>query len=388
MAIVTRGNSHRVVVKSGGIVVFNKSYPDLDEAKRIEKIEKAKVTLAGTGVTWDELRKSDLASQVLAQEGDFANPARIIEVFHSSRSQQNSPLPPKTVAPSAGPIVKSLVLKFLKDISPSRAGHAIEKCRLNQFMRHPLAERAVSSLTTDDFLAYQTERLELGKSHDTINIEHSLWKKIFAVARELKWCPWPRDDDGNSVNPAAIKFLSPGEPRNIRLSKAQEACLLKHAHATQWPMLPITIRLLLEINMRRGELLRMKRSDIDFEGRQVTLDASTVKNRRTREVPLTTRAIAILREALEITDDGSGRVFPCPDRTFSYRFLFAKTLAAKEMPEIAKFRLHDTRHESISRMAIKIKSTVVLARATGHREPRHLMRYVNVTSSELADMLE
>lgn len=385
MSIHTRGNSHRVIVKHKRVVVFNKSYPDLAEAKRVEKNEKAKLTLFGTGTTWDELRSSDLATHAIAQ--DEADPALIIQYFHRERSQQTAPKPP--IAPAHGPTLKSLVLKFLKDISPKRAGHAIEKCRLNQFARHPVAERAVSSLTTDDFIAYQSERLELGKSHDTINIEMSLWKKIFAVARELKWCRWPRDDDGNSVNPAAIKFLSPGEPRNIRLTKAQEACLMKHARATPWPMLPIAIRLLLEINMRRGELLRMKRSDIDFEGRQVTLDASTVKNRRTREVPLTSRAIAILREALEvIPDDGSDRVFPCADRTFSYRFLFAKTQAAKEMPAIAKFRLHDTRHESISRMSIKIKSTVVLARATGHREPRHLMRYVNVTSAELADMLE
>jgi integrase len=58
------------------------------------------------------------------------------------------------------------------------------------------------------------------------------------------------------------------------------------------------------------------------------------------------------------------------------------------MPNIANFRFHDTRHEAISVMAMKIPNAILLGKATGHRDVNMLSPYTKPKSSQLADMLE
>jgi integrase len=133
-----------------------------------------------------------------------------------------------------------------------------------------------------------------------------------------------------------------------------------------------------EINFRRGELFQMKRADIHWRAKRLTLAAGTVKNRKARHVPLTTRAIAILRRAVDVIPaDFQGRAFPFNGDAFGMRFRRIRNRAAKEIPNIANFRFHDTRHEAISVMATKITNVVLLAKASGHKDTKMLMRHVN-----------
>jgi hypothetical protein len=60
-------------------------------------------------------------------------------------------------------------------------------------------------------------------------------------------------------NPAAIPALPASEARDIRLPAAEEECLLRHAKADSLGWLDLPIMLMLEVNLRRGELLKAKR---------------------------------------------------------------------------------------------------------------------------------
>lgn len=392
MSIDQRGNSWRVKIFVKGVLQKPcRSFPSREQAAEWEAIEKARILISRS--------KTKLANTVACEPSNHMLVRPLVAlgdglaVVTRSRRDDEAPRAARTAeltTPPTGPTVMTLIDRFRKEVTPKKAGCKQEDCRLNQFARLALAKRTVASLRKSDFTDWQKHRIEVdGMSNETVNKERSIWKSLFKVSRDEWKVSWPRDDEGNSFNPADIPALPAGEPRSIRLSDDEEACLLKHAAASNLTWLALAIKMCLEINLRRGELLRMKRCDINWKLREIKLNATIVKNRTARRVPLTSRTIAILREAIAtIPADALDRVFPSGDRAFSFQFSQAKQAAAKEMPALANFRLHDTRHESISRMSMKIKSTVVLARATGHLEPRHLLRYVNPTSGELADMME
>jgi integrase len=54
---------------------------------------------------------------------------------------------------------------------------------------------------------------------------------------------------------------------------------------------------------------------------------------------------------------------------------------------LTHLRFHDTRHEAISRIAKKVPNVAVLAGIIGHKDAKHLFRYVNLTPSEHAAYL-
>jgi integrase len=72
-------------------------------------------------------------------------------------------------------------------------------------------------------------------------------------------------------------------------------------HAT-WQLLPhfgdhLTPAVLLSMNtgLRRGEVLKLRWTSVDFNRRLLTVEGGNAKNRQTRHVPLNEEAISTLR---------------------------------------------------------------------------------------------
>jgi len=395
MAIQKRGRSYRVKIFNKGQLVAAQSFTDEGEAKAWEKQEKARLVLGDIGPSpqgkemralgrakWAAMRKVE-------DEWNFSVPlARAL-----GRSPGRTVIAPESASESvkpSGPTVADLIARYKAEVTPSKGGWQTEMLRLDVFAKHPLAKRVVTTLAKDDFRKWQRHRVNVdGVANDTVTRELAIWKHIFSVARDQWHVSMPRDHDGNSINPAAVKSLPADEARDIRLLPAEEECLLRHAAADALGWFHLPIMLMLEINLRRGELLKARRAAINWDRKELKLPAAVVKNRKPRIVPLTSRSMTILRTAVEVIPaDSLGRIFPFDGPAFTMRFQRVRKAAVKEMPSLAKFRLHDTRHEAISRMASKIKNAVVLARATGHKDVKTLLRYVNPTPDELAGMME
>jgi integrase len=401
MAIQQRGNSYRVKIFNKGVLVTQKSFPTEAEAKAWEGFQQSKLTLGKLGHDYDEIVRSPLAYQYFAELGDFANPEGLIKLVtersvgqpsrpreHSARPMHADAVAP-TLAPASGPTFGDLIARYKEEITPKKRGFKQERYMLDLLKRHRLAAKPVRALTTDDFGSWVKERLKT-VTGDTVNRQLILCHHIFETARMTWKIAMPTDRNGNTFNPAKGNRQPSSEPRDFRLSPDERACLLRHAAADPWgDKMVLPLMLCFEINFRRGELFKMKRIDIHWNAKKVVLAAATTKNGKPREVPLTSRAIAILRRVVEVIEpDYRGRVFPLDGSAFGTRFHRIRARAAKEMPNIANFTFHDTRHEAISVMATKIPNAVLLAKATGHRDAKILSRYVNPKSSELADMLE
>jgi integrase len=149
--------------------------------------------------------------------------------------------------------------------------------------------------------------------------------------------------------------------------------------------------------MRMRELYTLTLDQISVSARTIFLERT--KNGDRREVPLSTKAIAVLqkpRPALEKVRK-ENRLLPFWNGSLDEKVLRATTseislLFAKlfERLKIKNLHFHDTRHEALCRWVLEAPRPLTseqLGRAAGMRDARTRQRYLSLRGSELADML-
>lgn len=146
----------------------------------------------------------------------------------------------------------------------------------------------------------------------------------------------------------------------------------------------------LETAMRLREIYTLTSDQIDTARRTIFLDRT--KNGDNRQVPLSSVIAPKLAAAIY---GRSGLLFPWWDGNLSHAALkrltallsrqFARIFDAAGCPDL---RFHDLRHEATSRLFERTTmSEFEIAKITGHRSPRMLMRYANLRGSHLADKM-
>lgn len=151
------------------------------------------------------------------------------------------------------------------------------------------------------------------------------------------------------------------------------------------------VRLAIETAMRLSELYTLRTQQVSLEQRTVYLEQT--KNGDSRQVPLTSVALAVFRE--QMGRSKSELVFPWWDgrntetsRKNTSNFLsklFSQVADAAECPDLG---IHDLRHEATSRLFEKTNlSGEEIMKITGHKDHRTMMRYFNLRASSLVDRL-
>ena len=167
--------------------------------------------------------------------------------------------------------------------------------------------------------------------------------------------------------------------RDRRLEAGEEEKLL-----TATDELKRIIILALETGLRRGEILGIKKSHIDF-ARQTLLIPLT-KTDTPRTIPLSSRALGTLREQSGASDN----VISIEETTlFSYtaRGLSGAFLRRCKRHGLENLHFHDLRHEATSRLFEKGLNPVEVATITGHKDTRMLMRYTHLRAEDLVKRL-
>jgi integrase len=118
--------------------------------------------------------------------------------------------------------------------------------------------------------------------------------------------------------------------------------------------------------MRRGELLSIQWRDVDLSNRTVRIRQT--KNGHERTIPLTTKAVSVLRDLPSRSD----RLLPVSGNTARLAWERLKRRAG-----ISDLRFHDLRHEAISRFFELGLNVPEVAMISGHRDPRMLFRYTH-----------
>ena len=149
------------------------------------------------------------------------------------------------------------------------------------------------------------------------------------------------------------------------------ACTTPESQGKRSHLRPLLI-MALDTGMRRGEIVKLKWSDVDFERRSISVRATTTKTLRPRTIGMTSRLHAELLARWGASEQNADAlVFGMADVKKSFA-------AACKAAGIEGFRLHDARHTAITRMIRAGMPAGEVMKISGHTQMTTFARYVNV----------
>lgn len=254
--------------------------------------------------------------------------------------------------------------RYEREKTGEKRGEVQERSVLRGLHDEPLARLTLARVRSVD-VAQMVERWKrAGLAPATVRRRLSVLSHVFATAAR----EWGMESLGN---PVALLKLPP--LRNGRERRVSDEEINAVIAASNSALLPPVMRLAVETAMRRGEIVGMRWEHIDLRRRVVHLPET--KNGTSRDVPLSTAAVAVL-EALPRRLDG--RAFACRQDVITQAFARACERAA-----IENLRFHDLRHEATSRLAERLEMHELM-KVTGHKDPRMLARYYHPRAADLA----
>lgn len=266
--------------------------------------------------------------------------------------------------------------RYSEEVTESKRGGRWDRIRLARFLREdPITKRRLAALRPADMAAWRDARLKQVKP-GTVAREMNLITAVLEIARkEWHWLKVsPMQDVSQPKKPKGrARRIEPHEVEALARAFGVWDALVAE---TQRNRVGLAFLFALETAMRSGEICDLHWRDIHLQERYVTVRTS--KNGDSREVPLTLRAVEILK----VLPRGFGPVFGL---TAGKRDgLFRKVRDA--VPGIKNLHFHDCRAEAIWRLSKKL-DVLELARVIGHRNLSSLLIYYRATAAEMAKRL-
>lgn len=269
--------------------------------------------------------------------------------------------------------LSDILERYRDEITVKKRSADTETYLLNAFIRQPIAKLTLAQITASHFVTYRDKRLKLVKP-GTVNRELSIIKHAFDVA-ERDW------DIPIRQNPLVkVKKLKVNNARSRRLTDEEYQALMEAIETTRNDLIKPLVNFAIETGMRRGEILRLRWADIDYDSR--TLFIPITKNGHSRTIPLTVNAVEILKELQHEDDTDKYRPFPLSDN--AAKLAWQRLLRRSGIDDL---HFHDFRHEAISRFFERGLSVPEVALISGHRDFRMLFRYTHLKAEDVAQKL-
>jgi len=274
---------------------------------------------------------------------------------------------------------KSLLEKYVKDVSSKKRGERWEAIRIAKFCNDKststLANTKIADLTKQHFIEWRDTRLS-EVSSASVRREWGLLSHCLQLAVD----EWEYLD----INPMrGVKKPQPTPPRD-RLITQEEIDRLCFAlnYSNQAILTTITSRVgaafmfAIETAFRAQEICNLTWSDISGRVAKIN-DSKTYAG--VRSVPLSKVALDIIEQCKGIDEKYIFKL-----NTSQLDSLFRK---AKKLALIDDLHFHDTRHLAITRLASKLE-VLELARMVGHKDLKMLLVYYNKSADDLASKLD
>lgn len=233
-------------------------------------------------------------------------------------------------------------------------------------------DKHLEELSRQDVIDAQVEMRNAGYAPGTANKYIVQLRYMYNVAKKF-------NVPGAEINPAAEveqyrvegreRFLSADETERLRVA-------VERSENTQ---LKYIVALLLMLGCRKMELLKSKFEDFDLERRTWRIPLS--KSGKTRHVPLSLAAIAVL-EGLPRWK-GCPYVVPNPHTRKPFTGINESWKTATTRAGLQGFRLHDLRHTYASNVINAGHSLFVVSKALGHANIQQTSRYSHLSDDTL-----
>lgn len=268
---------------------------------------------------------------------------------------------------------------------PSENSAISEEQRLRRFLKAEvtLCAHSLAHLKPEHFEDFRDRRLKQRlKSSGKTLAPGTVKRELTTLKRVLDHKRRQLGLIINPLNSEDVKRPVVIDERDVRLTPDQRSRLMKECYAARNDWLGPMVELGFGTGARRGNLLRLRWSDVDLQNSTALLRG--IKNSRNpdkiinHQIGLTPRAVEVLL-TLSRHDE---RIFPITGNCFRLAFNRARKRA-----NVEHFRFHDTRHERTSSLFEAGWSMVQVMAQTGHRDPKSVKRYANFNGNYLAEQL-
>lgn len=286
--------------------------------------------------------------------------------------------------------------RYEREIASNKRGATQEKSIIRQLRDSWLAKRPLAGIRRADIAKLRDEWC-VTHSPATVVRRLAVVSHLFTIARK----EWGLEGLSNpvelvrkpTIKNERIRRIAKIEPEAVNGAPTDELAYVKAASASAF--LPALIDIAVETAMRRGELISLSPAQVDLTKRVARL--AMTKNGSSRNVPLSRKAIAVFQDLIK---DGRELFFPLRADAVTRAFERAVARARKTYEEdcankalaadpafLVDLCFHDLRHEATSRLA-EIFPLHELAKITGHRDTKMLMRYYHPRAEDLAKKLD
>jgi integrase len=193
------------------------------------------------------------------------------------------------------------------------------------------------------------------------------------------------------------------DERTRYLSQEEVTALLDAVDQSDTPELPIAVRLAMFTGLRKSELfgltwerVNLKDAPILYQGsgkpfaippRHVLVEIT--KNGHPRFVPLAGPALEALKAWGKVRPlDGTALVFPSRETASKPLDVRTPWKTALRRAKIENFRWHDLRHTFASWLMMIGTSHIEIAKLTGHRDMKSLMRYSHLAPEHASGIVD
>lgn len=297
--------------------------------------------------------------------------------------------------------LKEALERYQREVTPRKRGAEQEKYRIRALLAHKLAKRSLAGVRGAEVAKFRDERIADGIAPSTIMKDLALLSHLFETARK-EWCIEVENPVKKITKPkvdnARERRLSPEEERYLlaALDDPGDAVRIKDGDRRNVWTSKIA-RFAIETAMRQGEILALDWRHVDLERRVAHLPET--KNGTTRDVPMSSAAVALLRGDDEVVKLRRGKVFPTTASALKQSFTRAVARGRRNYLSDCKeadsdpldgfledLTFHDLRHVATVRLAERLQMHELM-RVTGHKDTRMLARYYHPRAEDLAKKL-
>ena len=272
--------------------------------------------------------------------------------------------------------LKDLLHLYLEKAMHKSKRPKILKYDVEMLRRTPLARYSLVQLSPVKISEFRDDRLRAGKSPSTVRNYMKLLSRAITIGQKELGIPL----QSNPFKMVEAPRPAPARERTLntlelnRLFKACDTC-------TKFHFLRAFVECLYLTLCRRGELLKLKRADVNWADSTAIL-RETKDNNKDRKIGLSPRVVEILSKLPRTVD---GIFFPV--RSISS---FEKSFrSAVRRAGIKDFHAHDLRHcGSANLIENKNWSTMELMQQGGWTSGAMAKRYANISPKHLAAKLK
>lgn len=183
------------------------------------------------------------------------------------------------------------------------------------------------------------------------------------------------------TNPvASIVMPSASKPNDKVVSRVELDALMSMLK----PTMAVIVELAYETAMRRSEIVKLTPSCLHLDERIAdVIDGKT----GTRNVPLTHRAVALLKQALSLmgaNPQPQAKLFPVMAHSVTTAVRRARDLA--HLP--SSVRMHQLRHTRITTVARLGFNNAQIMIVSGHRDPKSVARYTHLSAKDVLHLID